>query len=482
MYTEDDENVVVNDNESNDNYSDFYTSFMNNEKNDKKDNKSNKKKKKTSKKKTNDEEYALDDDVDELSDEEDYKEFYGSKEKKVKEKKSHKKTIILIILGLLFVAAVVLSIIFLGKPREKPDIVLTNEEITINVGETDVISYKIINTNKNVTSTFTSMNNDIAIVNNNGTVIGITGGETEVVIKYIIDGKENEKKCKITVVGEGSVNKNITLDVKMENGSDDVWTKKDVSITATAQSVFGINSLAYAINCENNNCEFNDLKDNKITISNNGITKVLIVAVDGNNQQTERLVTVKIDKESPTITFGEKTNITADKEINVCATCNDNISGCKQEKVCKKFTESKSNQKIVVEDYAGNQASSPSFNVKINKSSASKTSTPTTPKPTDGPSCSLSVSSDGVVTATVSKDLVYYGFNPAYSGSNTKSTKVEIDAYNKSEQKAKVVYYYVKDKSGKTSSCSLTVIKECFCTDKNNKSANCPVTCTFRAS
>ena len=66
--------------------------------------------------------------------------------------------------------------------------------------------------------------------------------------------------------------------------------------------------------------------------------------------------------------------------------CSDNLSGCKQKKVCKKYSASKSSGTIVVSDNAGNKATSPSFSVTINKAQAP---------------CSLGVSSDGTVKATL---------------------------------------------------------------------------------
>jgi hypothetical protein len=86
-----------------------------------------------------------------------------------------------------------------------------------------------------------------------------------------------------------------------------------------------------------------------------------------------------------------------------------------------------------VEDNAGNKKNSDSFNVTI---TAVK-------EP-----CTLSVSSDGVVTATLRETATYYGFNSNYTGNNTLSQKVTINASKKGESGAKVIYYYVKNKNG----------------------------------
>ena len=476
MYTEDDDKVVVN-NDSNSDYANFYTSFINDEKGKKKnkatENKEkkskkvekkeeedysdfyssfmeNEKKRKEEEKKKNEDEYDV-----ELKDEEDYSEFYNNDNNK-----KNIFRIILFALGIIIVVALIFLLLWktnLFDRSNKPDIVLTNEEITVKVGENSVISYSIVNTEKEVKSSFSSTNQDVVIVNSNGMITGISSGEAEVIVSYTIDGKTNKKKCKIKVNGEGSVDKNVTLDVKIENATDNVWTKKDVSISVSAKSVFGIEYIRYAINCEDSNCKYEDVKDNKIAITENGINKVNIVAQDRNKQQTQRFITIKIDKVSPEITFNESTNITSNKEVTVCATCKDSVSGCKQEHVCKKFTSSKTNQRLVVEDVAGNQTYSPSFNVKINK--------------VNGP-CELSISKDGVVTAGVMDGATYYGFSSTYSGKNSTSQKIDISSTKAGEAKAKIIYYYVKDSKGVKHSCYITAIKEC--TQDN--------VCTFKSS
>ena len=106
------------------------------------------------------------------------------------------------------------------------------------------------------------------------------------------------------------------------------------------------------------------------------------------------------------------------------------------------------------------------FNVTVNKSSAP---------------CKLKVSSSGQVTATVNVNASYYGFNSSYSGNNETSKKIDINATKRGESKARLIFYYVLDKSGNKHTCYLTVIKECKCSN-NSSSYNCPVSCTFRSS
>ena len=64
------------------------------------------------------------------------------------------------------------------------------------------------------------------------------------------------------------------------------------------------------------------------------------------------------------------------------------------------------------------------------------------------PTCSLSVSTDGTISATSSDnhDVTYKGFSTSYGGETTKSIS-----------SAGTYYYYVKDKSGNSNSCSIKV-------------------------
>lgn len=437
----------------NDDYSDFYTSFLESEK----------EKKENEKDSDNTKENV------DLKNQESYEELFNDKD----DYKKKKNKMIYLAIGIIF--AVLLLIIIISKSiNNNPDIVLANKKLDINIGGNSKIEYKIVNTKENIQPTYTSTNKDIVYVDENGIVTGISNGEADIIVSYTINGQTKEKKCRIKVSNEGNIDKNIYLDVNIENAREDEWVNHDVAISVNGRSIYGISSLEYAINCDND-CTYQSIQDNKIYITNNGINQIKILARDKNNQQTDRIVNIKIDKEPPIITFNEKTNITSSKSVNVCATCKDDLSGCKEEKVCINYTVSKSNETISVEDNTGNQTTSPVYNVIINKSSGNSKSTNT------NITCSLSVSKDGTVTANVSGNAKYYGFSSSYSGTNTKSTKINLNASKNGERRATTVYYYIKNSSGKKNSCSITVIKECSCTDKNSNSSNCPVTCTYRA-
>ena len=387
MYTEDDKKVNVKTDNSENNYDDFYTSF---DQLDEKEEKSSKKGKTKPKKEK----------APEVKEETDYDDFYGTNEEKEEEKSSNnidKKKIIkigLIALGVILL--IVLLIILISKlSKPKGDIELTNESITLKVGETDYISYKIVNTDSDVISTFSSSDELIAIVDENGQVTGISGGETTINISYTIDGKKKEKKCKVTVTDDGNNKQELTLNLTFTSGSNNKWTNKNVVIKVEAKSSIGIDSIKYGINCDSN-CEYNTINNNSsITISSDGTTKVKVIARDKKGQEVTKEVTAKVDKEPPVIEFDNK-DITSTKDVQVCATCTDSVSGCKQAKVCKKYTSSKSNDTITVTDNAGNKKTSGTYNITIKKAQAP---------------CSLSVSPDGVVTATLRESADNYEFD-----------------------------------------------------------------------
>lgn len=458
MYTEDDEEVTVKEDNSNIKYSDFYTSFNEIEKEDKKGKKKKKKDKENTK--TND---------NEVKEEKDYVDFYGDEDISSEENKNakgkfniNKNLIRIIIIAVLAVVLIALIILLFGKKisQVKGDIELARTSITLNIGDKEHISYSIVDTEKEVTSSFKSSNPNVIMVDDKGEVVGVGEGEAEVIISYIIDGVTREKKCQVKVNNNGSVNKDITLNLKFEKGQNNTWTNGDVIINPEASSIFGITSLEYAINCDSD-CQYSDVLNKKITISNNGETKIKVMAKDKKNQEVIKEVIVKIDKEIPNATLVGSTSITSSSDVEVCATCSDSVSGCKQAKVCKRFSESKTNQVITVEDNAGNKKNSTAFNVTVNKA----------------PSCSLKVSSDGTVTATLKETATYYGFNSSYSGSNELSKKISINASKAGESGAKIINYYVKTKNG-TGKCSITVLKKCVCAS-GTSGANCKASCTF---
>ena len=390
--------------------------------------------------------------------EDDYSDFYGSDDKEEEPtyvdggKKFNYKILLIIVLAIVLI---ILLFILLKGNSSSGDIELSKKEIALEAGEKGYISYKVVDTESAVKSTFASSNPLVATVDENGEITAVSSGEAVITISYTIEGKTKEKKCVVKVTGMPKM----FLELR---SSATNWSNKDVTITVDAKSDVGISSLQYAINC-NNDCKYEAVKDNKIVISSVGTTKVKVLAKDKTKQEKTQEITVKIDKEAPSITYDGKTTITSDKDVTVCAKCSDSLSGCKSEQVCNKYTSSKSNQVITVYDNAGNSKKSPTFNVVIKKPTLA---------------CALKVSSTGVVSATLKEKVAYYGFNSNYSGENELSKQITINASKNGESSARLVNYYIKDKDGNKGSCHITVVKECKCKESGS---NCKVTCTFRA-
>ena len=466
MYTEDDDKVKVKKNNSNNDIDDFYTAF--NDEDEEKD-KKKKKSKKTPKKKF---------ERREVKEETDYSDFYGieedSEEKEEKNDDSNIGKIIRIgIIVVLMIVLIILLIILLGGGKSvKGDIELTNKEISLTVGNSDYISYKIIDTDSDVISEFISSNPSVAMVDENGKITAVGDGEAIITIKYDIEGKKGEKECKVIVTGGKTVDQSVKLNITFDNGTSGKWSNKNVTIAIKAESVFGIESVKYATNCSGT-CDYKVMSGDKLTIENSGETKITVLATDNKKQEITKEVVVKIDKESPTVTYNGKADISGDDKVQVCVECSDSLSGCKQKSVCKSFTSSKSNQVITVYDNAGNSSNSKPFNVTVN---------------TKSDPCKLSVSNDGTVTATLREEATYYGFNSSYSGPNEKSKKLDIKTTLKDDNGtikyngAQVVYYYVKNTNGSGGICVATVIKECSCKDKTSQDVNCELTCTYRVN
>ena len=451
MYTEDDKNVDIKQDDSNIKYSDFYTSFDDISQEEKKQKRKKKENVKVSKSS--------------VKEEENYDSFYNSSSFDEVESNNGKKNIIkLIVAGSVLIVLIILLVLFLGSKSKnvKGDIILDKNNITLDIGGKEYISYKIADTNSFVTSKFVSSNEDVAIVSDNGEVTAVGMGEATITIYYTIDEVTREKKCTIVVNDNGTIDKNVSLTLNINNGKDNTWTNKDVEIIPEASSIYGIASIKYTINCDDN-CDYKDITNNKITVSSSGITKIKVIAKDKKNQEVTKEVIIKIDKEAPSVTLNSDTNIKSNKDVEVCATCTDTLSGCKQNKVCKKYNASKSNQTITVEDAAGNKSTSKTFNVTITRIASP---------------CTLRVSSDGTVTATLRESASYYGFNSSYTGANELSKKITINASKNGQSGAKVVYYYVKNKNGTGGKCFLTVIKKCACAN-NSTDPNCQVSCTF---
>lgn len=366
-----------------------------------------------------------------------------------------------------------------GQISDKtPTIKLLTNEIKIDVGDSAAISYEILNTTDSIKTTFTSSNNSVATVNDVGVVEGIGEGNAVITIAYRVGFSKYEKKCNVTVnakqetpvtpptpTNPATPNNNEiptpitptptkpdnpktppTLTLSFEKGKENAWTNENAVIKVTAKS--NTNSslkLKYTVNCNNNGCTYQDVKNNQITISEEGGSVVSVVATDGYNNRTTKSVTVKIDKTAPKVTLNPNNiTTTSSTDFTMCAICQDATSRCKKDKVCQTFSSSAYNKILVVEDNAGNKAESNAFNVVINKVSLT---------------CSLSVTESGVVSATYTGSPTYYGFDSSYSGTNATSKQLKA---------SETVNYYIKDSSGAKATCSISVVGSCGCKFRAN--------------
>lgn len=293
----------------------------------------------------------------------------------INEKKVNKKIIIIIIITIIIILALVFGLILLlskndNKPQnEIKSIYLEQNILNLIVGETKKINIIIeANDPEKIPITWSSNNEEIVIVDN-GQITAKKEGNAIIKAKHTTkDGKEYSVECEVIIIDDKPI---ITYEISNKN-----WTNKDVIITVNATSKAKIKELKYAINCIDE-CNYNQIENNKISVKNDGISKVSIQAITELNASAEEIVEVKIDKTKPIVTLSnEKTTYTDTKKVTVCATCQDEESGCKQNELCKDYTSSQSNIKLTLSDKAGNTASSPNFNVVINRQDVNINSTP----------------------------------------------------------------------------------------------------------
>lgn len=359
---------------------------------------------------------------------------------------SKKKIIVVIVLALILV--VLLFILIKGTSTNNPDINLLVDKIILKVGENKYLSYEIINTNNPLKVTFKSSDVSVATVDDNGNINGISEGETKIILSYQSGGNTKEKICNVIVEkkdnggGTGS-NKAPTLNLSY---SGSIWTNKDAIIGISASSNSGGSvSVKYATNCSQN-CTYQTVSGSSITINNNGVTTVTVIATDNQSGlSTTKSASVKVDKTAPTLTLdANQVYTTTSSSLKICATCKDNESGCKTEQVCQTYTKSASNQYLNVQDNAGNKGITSVFNVVI--------SVPL-------PSCTLSLASDGTVTANP-KNATSYSFSSNFTANGTTYKIPDLDS---STSVTRTVTYYVKNSDGKTASCSINVLESCRC-------------------
>lgn len=304
----------------------------------------------------------------------------------VEEKKGGKKVfliimIILLIIGLLAGGYFLLKKYVFDKEKEEPPVIertltINNQELTLEVGNTYQLE---VTSNYELNGNYEWVSSDPSVINvsKDGFVTAFAVGSSTVTYQFIdSDNIAYSVSCLINVTKKGTdvppkdpVNdtEKPTLRYSITSGRENAWVNKDVTIKVTASdNVSSELKVKYTVNCSSN-CKYTDITSKKsITISSNGTSNVKIVAEDSSGNTTTKTVKVMIDKEKPTLTLDNNSKtITGTGTVKVCATCTDKDSGCKQEKICREFTKSASNQTISVTDKAGNATLSSAFNVTV---------------------------------------------------------------------------------------------------------------------
>lgn len=356
---------------------------------------------------------GMDSDYDNLSEEKsEYNEFQDEERQidydynednnynEIDQKEKKQKTIrILIIAGVILLIAIIALIVFaiIKSPRIK----LSEKEISLNVGESKYITFEVVNTEDSIATNFSSEDNAVATIDENGNIVAVGAGTTNIIVSYNVNGLKKNEKCKVTVIGEkkedppkedppkedppkqdppkqdptpptpASCDKAPSLSVTLTNAQENSWTNQDVIVNVSGTSNCNASvSVKYGINC-GTSCNYTNVSNNSVTISNKGTSTVMFVAKDSkSNKEVSKSVTIKIDKTPPKISLlpNDQTVFTPSspntKRMEICASCTDNESGCKEAKVCKVYS-SKATDTISILDNAGNKGTSKSFTVNL---------------------------------------------------------------------------------------------------------------------
>ena len=108
-----------------------------------------------------------------------------------------KRLVIVIALSIVLISLIIL--LFRSCGKGSPDIKLSEESITLKVGQSKYISYEIINTNNILPATFSSVNPSVATVDETGKVTGVSAGTTSITLSYKVGFSRKTKKCEVTV-------------------------------------------------------------------------------------------------------------------------------------------------------------------------------------------------------------------------------------------------------------------------------------------
>ena len=118
------------------------------------------------------------------------------------DKKLKKIFIIIGISASLGIILLIIAIIMFSNKNDGPDIniKLLTEKIILGIGEEKNISFEIEGTNTDIQATFKSKNPSVATVDENGKVVGVSEGDSTIIIKYKSGRRTKEEKCDVIVV------------------------------------------------------------------------------------------------------------------------------------------------------------------------------------------------------------------------------------------------------------------------------------------
>ena len=187
---------------------------------------------------------------------------------------------IIVVVFLVIILAFLIIYLFKIKngSSESPIILkLVNDTVEIKVGEKEKIEYSIEG-NKSTKITFSSSNNLVATVDENGTITGVNNGTAYVFVTYIVGGNKQGKALNV-IVGDGksTIVDDKVLDSGQDNDTEPTCTlnvKSDGTVTATPSS----NAVKYGFsaNFRNGNEKEYKFVSNKVV----GVTKFDIMPVE----------------------------------------------------------------------------------------------------------------------------------------------------------------------------------------------------------
>lgn len=213
-------------------------------------------------------------------------------------------------LMLLVIACVVIMLfvkLFISNDSvtEKPkELILNNTQIVLSIGDTYQLKASM-ETNDTIIVNWISSDEKLLNVSESGLVTALDMGKADVIAVYYDSNNDvYTVTCEAEVIYDtNQENAGIiidtekpTLDYEFMEGEPDVWNQDGVIIKVVANDNIGIKSVKYSLNCVHT-CQYLAVPNNgQIIISDDGITILMIVVTDTNNNTISKILTVKIDR------------------------------------------------------------------------------------------------------------------------------------------------------------------------------------------